>query len=101
MNFGLSDKELSILRSIFSAHLSSGIVIVYGSRAKGTHGRRSDIDLVIKDSTVPDDNILHKIVDEIDESDFPYLVDLQYYEKIKNPALVQHIDRVGEVIYQK
>ncbi len=101
MNFGLNDKEFSILRSIFSTHLSSGSVIVYGSRAKGTHGSRSDIDLVIKDSAVLDDNLLYKIVNEIDESDFPYLVDLQYYEKIKNPALIQHIDRVGEVIYQK
>jgi len=101
MKFGLNDKEFSILSLIFSTHLSSGSVIVYGSRAKRTHTDRSDIDLVIKGSAVLDDKVLHEIVDEIDESDFPYLVDLQYYEKIKNPALLQHIDRVGEVIYQK
>ena len=39
-------------------------------------------------------------IDEITDSDFPYLVDLQYYESIKNPALKRHIDRVGKVLFR-
>lgn len=37
----------------------------------------------------------------IDESDFPYLCDLQYLEEIKNPHLLKHIQRIGKVFYRK
>ncbi|HON13879.1 MAG TPA: nucleotidyltransferase domain-containing protein [Treponema sp.] len=101
MSFGLKLNEEMILKEILNAHLRTGKVIVYGSRAKGTNTARSDIDLVIKDSIDLNQNTIAEIKDSIDESDFPYLVDIQYYEQILNPDLVDHIDRVGKVFFEK
>lgn len=38
---------------------------------------------------------LGDLIDEITESDFPYLADVIIYEDITNPALKDHIDRAG------
>ena len=43
--------------------------------------------------------IVGKILLDFDDSDVPYLIDLQCYDTIKNQALKEHIDRVGVVIY--
>ena len=99
-DFGLAPAARDILETILKNRLSSGTVLVYGSRAKGTNTARSDIDLVIKDSKLSDADLIEDIIDEIIDSDFPYLVDLQYYESIKNPALKRHIDREGKVLFQ-
>ncbi|MCX7948507.1 MAG: nucleotidyltransferase domain-containing protein [Treponemataceae bacterium] len=101
MTGGLSQKELLILSAIFEKYKVDGEVILYGSRAKGTYTERSDVDLVIKNSSVRDDQLLATLQDEIEESDFPYLVDLQFYEKIQNPALLDHINRRGIVVYRR
>lgn len=98
MDFGLQREHEEILRSIFKKHALSGQVIVYGSRAKGTFTERSDLDLAIKGSNA-DHYKIEEIKDEIDESDFPFLVDAQLYEAIQNSALIEHIDRVGRVLY--
>lgn len=98
MDFGLEPEYVHLLKGIFKKHALSGQVIVYGSRAKGTFTERSDLDIAIKGSNA-DRNKIEEIRDEIDESDFPYLVDVQLYENIQNSALIEHIDRVGRVLY--
>jgi len=98
MMHGLTDNQVDILRAIFTKHLVDGNVIIYGSRAKGNYTDRSDIDLVISGGAV-DDYVIGAIVDDIDDSDFPFLVDLQHYNSIKNPALIEHIDRVGKLLF--
>lgn len=47
MMFGLSEKELQALRSVLQ---SQGIrsAKIFGSRARGTHKKGSDIDLAIE-----------------------------------------------------
>ena len=74
--FGLSKDELNMLRIIFGKHLKNqGVVLIYGSRVKGTYTDRSDIDLVIKDSHLNRFE-LQNIIEEIDESTLPYLCDV-------------------------
>ena len=36
-----------------------------------------------------------------EEYALPYFFDVVHYEKITEPKLVEHIDRVGKIIYQK
>jgi uncharacterized protein len=72
-------------------------VKVYGSRAKGTHSERSDLDLVIIDEL--DRKTLGEIWMEVNSSDFPLTVDLQVWKDIKNENLKEHIHRVGKVFY--
>jgi len=38
---------------------------------------------------------------DLADSDLPYTVDLQNYSDIKNRALIEHIDRVGLVIFER
>lgn len=101
-SYGLSELHLNILRRVFDQHLNRGKVLIYGSRAKGTYRPESDIDLVI-DCPYEDINrhTLANILDDLTESDLPYLCDLQYLANIKNPMLQEHIERIGQVIYEK
>ena len=93
MSFGLSQPHHALLAELIARHLPAGAeVLVYGSRAKGTHTPRSDLDLVIK-SAPADRHALAQLREAIEDSDFPHLCDLQYYEEIQNPALKAHIDR--------
>jgi predicted nucleotidyltransferase len=73
---------------------------VYGSRAKGTYRRGSDIDLTLKGELL-DFAELMQIEDQIDDLLLPYTVDLSEYRQLSNPDLLDHIDRVGIVIYQQ
>ena len=99
-NFGLLPKEYQIISRILEKYLlSSQSVVVYGSRAKGNYKETSDIDLVIKGDYKKD--IIGNLLDEIDESNFPYLCDISYFEKITSQNLKEHINRVGKVFYEK
>lgn len=98
-SFGLSDHAHQILLSTFQSYPEVQKVIVYGSRAKGNFSPGSDIDLVISNSEVSRQK-LAEISDTLDESDFPYLVDIQVYEDILNEKLIEHIMRVGKVLYE-
>jgi len=100
MQFGLKDKQLEIVKNIFANYTEISEVVIYGSRVKGTHNERSDIDLVIKNSNV-DRKIINKIRMDFDESNLPYLIDLKNYYTIKNTNLLEHIDIDGQVVYKK
>ena len=99
MQYGLPDKTLNSLNSIFRKYSGIKQVILYGSRAKGKFRNGSDIDLTLKiyDSFTRT-NLLH-ISGDFDDSDIPYFVDVSIYEKLSNPNLKAHIDRVGKVLY--
>ncbi|GHV68503.1 DNA polymerase [Spirochaetia bacterium] len=99
MQYGLPDRTLTALETLF--HKYSGIrqVILYGSRAKGKFREGSDIDLTLKtDNTFTFTDLL-RIAGDFDDSDIPYFVDVSIYHRISNPDLVAHIDRVGKVLY--
>lgn len=99
MEFGLTQSNIDILISIFNKYLLSGEVIIYGSRVKGNYTPQSDVDLVIKGNDSNNRQNLAEIMEAIEESDLPYLVDIQYFENIKNTELIEHINRVGKVFY--
>ena len=99
MNIGISDIEKERLLTTLAKVPGLRKAVVYGSRAKGTNKRFSDIDLTL----VGDDltyNDLNRLAYNIDELLLPYQVDLTLYSKLKNPALIEHINRVGQVIYE-
>jgi len=98
--FGLSSLTLSKLDSVFKDHASIEAVVIYGSRAKGSYKRESDIDLTIK-GTLLSFSELMQVEDEIDDLYLPYQVDLSQYEALENTDLLDHINRVGVAIYSK
>lgn len=96
MDFGLTESQKKILTGILQKYIKSGEEIVFGSRAMGTNTERSDIDIALKNVVFFSPYSLGDLIDEIAESDFPYLADVIIYEDITNPALKEHIDRVGK-----
>jgi predicted nucleotidyltransferase len=101
MGHGLSSRTLSTLDSIFRKYAGIRQVILYGSRAKGNYREGSDIDITLKtDGSFTFNDLLH-ISGDLDDSDLPYLVDVSIYHELSNPSLIEHIDRVGKVLWRK
>ena len=97
-NTGLSPLILHTLQTLFAAYPQIQRVKLYGSRAKGTFTDRSDIDLALFGSEL-NTHIMGQLYLELDESDIPFKIDLTWYDDLKNHALIEHIDRVGILIF--
>jgi predicted nucleotidyltransferase len=100
MEFGLSEQTCVTIRKILDQHPMIEKAVIYGSRAKGNYKNGSDIDLTLMGDAL-DYKILSAVAWALDESLIPYTVDLSLFEKIQNPALREHIERVGVVFYQQ
>ena len=100
MEFGLSETTFATIRQILGQHPQIEKAVIYGSRAKGNYKNGSDIDLTLM-GTALDNKVLSEVAWALDESSIPYTVDLSWFAKIENPALREHIERVGLVFYCK
>ena len=99
MDHGLSERTLATFDSIFRKYPGISQVIIYGSRAKEKYRKGSDIDLTLKTGGAFTHTELLRITGDLDDSDMPYFVDVSIYDKLSNPDLKAHIDRVGKVLY--
>jgi predicted nucleotidyltransferase len=95
---GLSSFEMDRLQSVFSTEPLITEVVLYGSRAKGTHRPGSDIDLTLKGTSLTTAGLMD-LSSKIDDLLLPYEVDLSIFEHIDNPDLIEHIRRVGKVVF--
>jgi predicted nucleotidyltransferase len=93
----LTASELDKVRAVFRRHPEVASATLFGSRAKGTHTERSDVDLALAGSVAP--LRAETIAAELDELSLPYRFDVQPQESIDNPPLLEHIRRVGILIY--
>ena len=99
MKYGLSERTLKTLDSIFKMYPGIKEVVLYGSRAKGNYRPGSDIDITLKTTSVFCWNDLLRISGNFEDSDIPYFVDVSIYDTLRNSDLTDHIDRVGKVLY--
>ncbi|WP_374074878.1 nucleotidyltransferase family protein [Bdellovibrio bacteriovorus] len=80
MKWGMTDEQYSILENLVIKPLKSHgcEVYIFGSRAKGSHHPHSDVDLLFKksDGKPFPAGFLSEIKEQIDESRFPFIVDL-------------------------
>jgi len=95
---GIRAEEMDRLQSIFEGASAVVEVILYGSRAKGTHRPGSDIDLTLK-GTALTTGWLMDLAAKIDDLLLPYEVDLSIFDHIDNPDLIDHIQRIGKVVF--
>lgn len=96
--FGLSEGDTEAILTLLRKHPKITGVILFGSRAKGNFSPGSDIDLALLGKHLCLQDLLDLYV-EIDELYLPYQYDLLIYEQIKDEALLEHIRRVGKVLY--
>jgi uncharacterized protein len=93
----LSPAELDLLASVFRRHPAIREVKLFGSRAKGNHTPRSDIDLAIWGEV--DALEVQQVAADLDDLPLPYRFDVQRFDRINLPELRAHIERVGVSIY--
>jgi predicted nucleotidyltransferase len=96
--FGLPPAVIAMIRGVFARYPTVREVRVYGSRAKGTFRPGSDIDLSIMDEHVSGEQMM-QIANDFDDLPTLYTIDLALFRQIDNPALAEHILRIGKVFY--
>ena len=100
MNYGLIADELSKINEVFSNFDEIEKVIVYGSRAKGNFKPSSDIDITFIGEKL-DLSILNEVALLLDDLMLPYTFDTSIFNQISSQDLIEHITRVGKVLYEK
>lgn len=96
--YGLSNLTLKKILNVFTHYPELKKVILYGSRAKGTYRKGSDIDITLKGKGI-NLSILTQISNEIDDLLLPYSFDISLFYQIENKDLIEHIERAGKEIY--
>ena len=99
--FGLSQKSIDSICGVFKLYPEIEEVIIYGSRSKGNYSTGSDIDFALKGKNVNRDTVskIKNILEE--ELPLPYFFDITDFNSIKNPDLIEHINRVGKIFFKK
>lgn len=101
MAFGLTDKDIELIRGAIEAVSEIEEVMVFGSRAMGNYKNGSDIDLAVKGNGISLRTVsrLSALLNE--ELPLPYQFDVIDYATIDTLALKEHIDSFGEVLFQQ
>ena len=115
-DFGLSTKEINIVRDILKKYPSIVKVVVFGSRATNTYKVASDIDLAVwfDDSAncvdgvtatecyvSSNQQVIGNLLSDFDDSILPYFVDVIDYCSVSSDALRRNIDRDGKMLYRR
>lgn len=99
MPYGLSEDTLARIHEVLAAHAEVEQAVLYGSRAKGNFREGSDIDLCLIGVGISL-MLQMQIESELDDLLLPYKIDLSRLHALDNPALIDHIRRVGVMIYE-
>ena len=97
---GLPDDKRRKIAGVLAEFPQVEAAILYGSRAKGTHRRGSDIDLTLVGEGL-DTSLLNAIAVRLDDLLLPEFIDLSSYAHLDNPGLRAHIGRVGREVYRR
>jgi len=100
VNHGLTATTVARLQSVLAHYPEVERAVLYGSRAKGTYRPGSDIDLTLSGGGL-NHTLLTRIDNELDDLLLPYQIDLSLMSSLGHPALLDHIRRVGVVLYEK
>lgn len=93
--YGLRDEYIAKIKSIFNSEPKIQKAILFGSRAKGSFRRGSDIDIALKGENLSHKDVM-KLQIELDKFWRGYRLDIVLYDRINEPDLKEHIDRVGK-----
>lgn len=98
--FGLKEATIEKIIAVFSQYPNIQKVLLYGSRAKGNYRNGSDIDLTLIGKNISYAQ-LSKIDIQIDDLLLPYSFDISIFKDIENLDLIDHINRVGLIFYER
>lgn len=98
--FGLTERDMETIESIFDGYSDIKTIHLFGSRAKGNHRIGSDVDLAIMNKGV-DTKTMAKIKGDFEESTLPYNIDLVDFTKLNEQEFIDHIQRVGILFFKQ
>ena len=93
----MTAQELALITAVFRRHPEVLSATLFGSRAKGTHTSRSDVDLAVTGAVDPLG--AESIAADLDALPLPYRFEVHSFDHIVHPELREHIERVGIVVY--
>ncbi|PSN10136.1 DNA polymerase III subunit beta [filamentous cyanobacterium CCT1] len=97
---GLTERDLAQIITACGQFEEIAAVVLFGSRAKGNYKRGSDVDLAVKGDRITPRTVA-QLADTLNEElPLPYYFDVVHYNTLDQP-LVDHIDRVGVVIFNR
>jgi len=97
---GLSEVQISRIRSVFGSYPNIRHAVLFSSRAMGVHRYGSDIDIAIDSDEITYTDLLH-LNTLIDDLNLPFNVDLIHIQRVENADLIDHIHRVGKILYSR
>ena len=100
MNHGLSANTVERIVSVLAHYPEIEKALLYGSRAKGNYRNGSDIDLTLFGAGL-NFSLLTRLDNELDDLLLPYKFDLSFFANLTHPELIDHIQRVGVVFYER
>jgi uncharacterized protein len=100
VKYGLSAETIERICSVLGRSPEVEKALLFGSRAKGNYKPGSDIDLALFGPGLTAQT-LARINDEFDDLMLPYKIDTLLFAKITHPELIDHIQRLGRLFYEK
>lgn len=97
---GLSEITMARTTEVLESFPELEKVVLFGSRAKGTHKPGSDIDLALSGSAL-DERIVGRIYDALDDLLLPYRFSLIRFDDQIDPEVAAHIKRVGLPFFER
>lgn len=98
--FGLPEAAIQAIQQVLAAHPEVEQALVYGSRALGRERPASDIDLTLTGPAISS-STLAQIEAELDDLLLPWMIDLSRLADLSHRPLLDHIARVGQVLYNR
>ncbi len=99
-DLGLSKDVIGQLQKTFARHPEIEEVLIFGSRARGTHAPGSDIDLAIQAPRLSQ-QAYSRLWNELDELPIAFKMDVIHLDTLDNQVLRDQIRRYGKRIYAK
>lgn len=100
MKFGLTEKEIALLTSVFKKNRDIEKVFIYGSRAKGNYKKTSDIDLAICFSEGVKKSIA-MVRSELEDLPIIYSIDATDEEEIEAGKFKDAYEKTKQTFYAK
>lgn len=97
---GLSERTVAKIVRVLASFPQVERAVLFGSRAKATHKRGSDIDLALAGHGL-DWQVVGKVDDALDDLLLPYRFSIVIDGEQTDKAVVAHIRRVGRVLFER
>lgn len=97
---GLPEKTVAQITAVLASCPAVERAVLFGSRAKGTHKRGSDIDLSLSGGAL-DWRTVGRLYDALDDLMLPYRFSLIQLDAHTDADVAAHIARVGVVLFER